>query len=69
MVISVLEYEGWAGNYVSASDKDSWGSNPRLTPMKIPAELRIPDGSVGSGNRGLASLAEFWERSMTAEME
>lgn len=54
---------------MSTSDSCSWGRNPRPTPTKTPAELRMPVGSVGSVNRGLASLAEFGGRGISAEME
>lgn len=54
---------------MSARDSSTWGQNPRLTPTKIPPELRMPVASVGSVNGGLAFLAESWERSLSAEME
>lgn len=52
---------------MSASGNE--GPNCRLTPRKTTAKLRIADRFVGSGNRGIASPAEFWGRSKAAELE
>lgn len=54
---------------MSKNDSSSWGGNPRLTPTMISAELPMPVGSVGFVNGGLASLVEYGERSLSAEME